>query len=75
MSMLPEDPEGYLRRFKKRDGEEPEAPATAPTEPARPQRGAGPGRSQIAQDEQPGYDRADRAAMQQLLNAATPKAR
>jgi membrane protein required for colicin V production len=68
MSMLPDDPEGYLRRFRgPREGEEP------PTEPAAPpapqQRGAASGRAFAGNDEQPGYDRADLVRMQQLLDA------
>lgn len=78
MSMLPDDPEGYLRRFKKpREGDEPETPpAEQPTQPApaRPQRGASIG-SSGATDEQRGYGRADRVGMQQLLDASAPRPR
>ena len=67
MSMLPDDPEGYLRRLKRpRDEQEPpDTPATPP---------AGQRSERSGQDEQPGYGRADRAGMQQLLEAA-PKTR
>jgi membrane protein required for colicin V production len=76
MSMLPEDPEGYLRRFKRpREGQEPETTPTPPaTEP-------GPSRTDAAPPggrglgEQPGYDRTDRVGMQQLLDSAAPKTR
>lgn len=76
MSMLPEDPEGYLRRFKRpREGQDPETTPAAPAE-------TGPTRSDATPpaggaDEQRGYGRADRAGMQQLLSgaAAQPKAR
>jgi membrane protein required for colicin V production len=70
MSMLPDDPEGYLRRFRRpRDGEEP--PAETPAEPQPPpqQRGATGGRAFAGKDEQHGYDRTDLLRMQQLLNA------
>jgi membrane protein required for colicin V production len=69
MSMLPEDPEGYLRRFRRpRDGEEP--PAETPAEPQPPQqRGGTGGRAFAGNDEQHGYGRADLLGMQQLLNA------
>ncbi|HEX2215627.1 MAG TPA: CvpA family protein, partial [Xanthobacteraceae bacterium] len=73
MSMLPEDPEGYLRRFRQpREGEEAEPP---PAEPQRSQGGARTGTAAADHDEQPGYGRAERARMQQLLNAAAPKTR
>jgi membrane protein required for colicin V production len=72
-SWLPEDPEGYLRRFKRpKDGEEPADTPPAETPPARPPRGANSGGGT---DEQTGYGRADRAGMQQLLNAPAPKTR
>jgi membrane protein required for colicin V production len=74
MSMLPEDPEGYLRRFRKpRDGEEPEAPAEQP--PQRSERRAPAGAVRPGADEQPGYGRADRVGMQQLLDTAAPRTR
>jgi membrane protein required for colicin V production len=64
MSMLPDDPEGYLRRFKRpREGDEPE-PA-APAEPTRAPRGA----TAPQTDEQTGYGRTERGGMQQLLEA------
>ncbi|MBN8920402.1 MAG: hypothetical protein J0H62_06875, partial [Rhizobiales bacterium] len=74
MSMLPDDPEGYLRRFKKpRDGQETDPAPATPAEPGstrsdmrRPGRGT---------DEQLGYGRADRVGMQQLVNTAAPKTR
>ncbi|HET9902977.1 MAG TPA: CvpA family protein [Xanthobacteraceae bacterium] len=70
MSMLPEDPEGYLRRLKRsREGQEPE---TNPPEPGTRSETAPPARGA----DQPGYARSDRLGMQQLLNtSATPKAR
>jgi membrane protein required for colicin V production len=76
MSMLPEDPEGYLRRFKqRREGQEPDTPAAPPatTEP-RQQRSETPAPSGTI-GEQTGYDRTDRVGMQQLLNSAAPKTR
>jgi membrane protein required for colicin V production len=69
MSMLPDDPEGYLRKLKRpRDEQEPQdvPPGT------RSDRGAATG--QIA-DEQPGYGRADRVGMQQLLQGSAAKTR
>ena len=72
MSMLPDDPEGLLRQFKrKRDGEEPAEPPAEP--PARPQRGAGT--DKVDPDEQRGYARGDRVGMQRLLESAAPSAR
>lgn len=72
MSMLPDDPEGLLRQFKrKRDGEEPAEPPAEP--PARPQRGAGTDKADP--DEQRGYARGDRVGMQRLLESAAPSAR
>jgi membrane protein required for colicin V production len=76
-SLLPEDPEGYLRKFRRpRDGEEPaDAPPAEPQQPQpQQQRGAAAGRA-MASDEQPGYGRSERAGMEQLLNATTPKTR
>jgi membrane protein required for colicin V production len=72
MSVLPEDPEGYLRRFRRpRDGEEPPEPADPQQ---RQQRGASnPGPS--PRDEQPGYGRADRVGMQKLLGTITDATR
>jgi membrane protein required for colicin V production len=69
MSMLPEDPEGYLKKLK-RPREEPEAPAEQPAAPR--------GRSgSVAPDADPqtGYGRADRVGMQQLLGTAAPTSR
>ncbi|MBX6426926.1 MAG: CvpA family protein [Variibacter sp.] len=74
MSMLPDDPEGYLRRLRRpREEQEPDSAPATPADP-RPQRSeaAPPARGQ---DEQPGYDRADRVGMQRLLEAATSKTR
>lgn len=72
MSMLPDDPEGLLRQFKrKRDGEEPAEPPAEP--PGRPQRGAGTDKADP--DEQRGYARGDRVGMQRLLESAAPSAR
>ena len=72
MSILPDDPEGLLRQFKrKRDGEEPAEPPAEP--PARPQRGAGTDKADP--DEQRGYARGDRVGMQRLLESAAPSAR
>jgi membrane protein required for colicin V production len=71
MSLLPDDPEGYLRRFRRpRDEQEPQdtPPAT------RSDRGGTAGTVQAA-DEQRGYGRADRAGLDQLLQGATPGAR
>jgi membrane protein required for colicin V production len=74
MSMLPEDPEGYLRRFKRsREGQEPDA--TPPAAPAEP----GPSRTDATPpargtDDQPGYGRSDRVGMQHLLDTATAAA-
>jgi membrane protein required for colicin V production len=72
MSMLPEDPEGYLRRFRRpRDGEEPETPAP-PAPQQRSERGA---RQNATADEQPGYGRDDRVGMQKLLGTVTDRTR
>ena len=72
MSMLPDDPEGYLRRLRRpRDEQEPQdaPPAT------RSERGGAPGSTQTA-NEQPGYGRADRAGLDRLLQGSTtPRAR
>jgi hypothetical protein len=76
MSMLPEDPEGYLRRFKqRREGQDPDAPpATTPPAETQPRRSdAAPPAGTIG--EQRGYDRTDRVGMQQLLDSAAPKTR
>jgi membrane protein required for colicin V production len=64
MSMLPDDPEGYLRKLKRKPGDEQEqdAPAEQRSETA-PQRGA----SGTA-DDQVGYGRAERAGIKQLLD-------
>jgi membrane protein required for colicin V production len=71
MSLLPDDPEGYLRRFRRpRDEQEPQdaPPAT------RSDRGGDAGVTQAA-DEQRGYGRADRGGLDQLLQGSTPKSR
>ena len=72
MSMLPDDPERYLRRLRRpRDEQEPQdaPPAT------RSERGGAPGSTPTA-NEQPGYGRADRAGLDRLLQGSTtPKAR
>jgi membrane protein required for colicin V production len=74
MSMLPDDPEGYLRKFK-RPREEQE-PQDTPPGGTRSDRGSATGTMQAqAPDDQPGYGRADRVGMQQLLQAGAPKAR
>ncbi len=74
MSMLPDDPEGYLRKFKKpKEGEEPAEPAA---DPAKPPRGASNSPavtgsvSRTTSDDQKGYAREDRQGMQQLLDAS-----
>jgi membrane protein required for colicin V production len=67
MSMLPDDPEGYLRRLRRpRDEQEPQdaPPAT------RSERGGTTGPPQTA-DEQRGYGRADRVGLDQLLQGST----
>jgi membrane protein required for colicin V production len=67
MSLLPDDPEGYLRRLRRpRDEQEPQdaPPAT------RSDRGGAGGPSQTA-DEQRGYGRADRVGLDQLLQGST----
>lgn len=66
MSMLPDDPEGYLRKLKRKPGDEqePDAPAEQRSETA-PQRRAGGGA-----DEQVGYGRAERAGIRQLFDAS-----
>jgi membrane protein required for colicin V production len=76
MSMLPDDPEGYLRRFKqRREGDEPaEPPAEQPAQP-RQQRGAATGTDKAGSDEQRGYARGDRVGMQRLLETAAPQSR
>ena len=69
MSMLPEDPEGYLKRLKKRPGEDADpdaAPAEQRSDGAVGRRAGRP----AADDEQAGYGRADRAGMQQLLQSS-----
>jgi len=71
-SMLPEDPEGYLRRFRKpRDGEEPEVPA----EPQQQGQGRGATNMRPGQDDQIGYSQAERAGMQKLLGTVTEPTR
>ncbi|HEY0442299.1 MAG TPA: CvpA family protein [Xanthobacteraceae bacterium] len=70
MSMLPEDPEGYLKKLK-RPREEPEAPAEQPAAP----RGRSGSVAPSGADPQPGYGRADRVGMQQLLGTAAPTSR
>ena len=74
MSMLPEDPEGYLKKFKRaREGQEPDATPAAPAEPAPTRSDATPLRGG---DEQLGYGRSDRVGMQHLVGtAAAPKTR
>ena len=62
MSMLPEDPEGYLRKFKRPRDEETEPPAEQ-----RSQGADAPAKAAAGSGEQTGYDRSDRAGMQQLL--------
>jgi len=74
MSMLPEDPEGYLRKLKRPKDEQEPADTTPPAEP-RPPRGAAVSPGAAGQDEQPGYGRSDRVGMQQLLENAAPKRR
>jgi membrane protein required for colicin V production len=74
MSMLPEDPEGYLRKLK-RPKDEPELPDAAPPAEPRPPRGAAVTPGAAGTDEQPGYGRSDRVGMQQLLESAAPKKR
>jgi membrane protein required for colicin V production len=67
MSMLPDDPEGYLRRFRRpRDEQEPQdaPPAT------RSERGGTAVPAQTV-DEQRGYGRPDRAGLNQLLQGST----
>jgi membrane protein required for colicin V production len=65
MSMLPDDPEGYLRKLKPpRDEQEPADTAPSPTD-TRPQRGAAAGSTGA---DQPGYGREDRVGMKQLLD-------
>jgi membrane protein required for colicin V production len=67
MSMLPEDPEGYLRKLKgPKDEEPPDAAPPADAAPPKPQGAA---------DDQPGYGRGDRVGMQRLLNSTASKAR
>jgi len=68
MSMLPDDPEGYLRKLKRPREEDQETP---PAE-QRPQRSE---RLGPTGDEQPGYARSDRAGMQQLFDSTAPKRR
>ncbi|MGE0750071.1 MAG: CvpA family protein [Variibacter sp.] len=73
-SMLPDDPETYLRKFK-RPREEQE-PAEAPAPGTKSERDGGDRTGSIkAPDEQPGYGRSDRAEMQQLLQSSAPKTR
>jgi membrane protein required for colicin V production len=73
MSMLPDDPEGYLRRLRRpRDEQEPQdaPPAT------RSDRGGGATGSTQSADEQRGYGRADRVGLDQLLQGSTtPRSR
>jgi membrane protein required for colicin V production len=67
MSLLPDDPEGYLRRLRRpRDEQEPQdaPPAT------RSDRGGTSGPAQTV-DEQRGYGRADRVGLDQLLQGST----
>ncbi|MEA2935063.1 MAG: rane protein required for colicin production [Variibacter sp.] len=67
MSMLPDDPEGYLRKLKRRPGDEPEAeppPAERRSETAPgPKASGGP-------DEQVGYGRTERAGIKQLFDTS-----
>jgi membrane protein required for colicin V production len=70
MSMLPDDPEGYLRKLRRpRDEQE---PPDAPPATRSDRGGAG---TMQAQEEQRGYGRADRAGMDQLLQGTMPRAR
>ena len=72
MSMLPDDPEGYLRKLK-RPREEQDPQDSPPAGGTRSDRGSATGTAQV--DDQPGYGRADRTGMQQLLQSGAPKAR
>ena len=72
MSMLPDDPEGYLRKLK-RPREEQDPQDAPPAGGTRSDRGSATGTAQA--DDQPGYGRADRVGMQQLLQSGAPKTR
>ena len=73
MSVLPDDPETtILKRLKRPKGDEQE-PQDAPPE-QRSDTGTGRDKGKTGED-QPGYERADRLGMQQLLNSATSKPR
>jgi membrane protein required for colicin V production len=74
-SMLPDDPETYLRKLKK-PREEQQEPAEAPPPGTKSERDGGDRTGSIkTPDEQPGYGRSDRAEMQQLLQSSAPKTR
>lgn len=66
MSMLPDDPEGYLRKLKRKPGDEqePDAPAEQRSDATPPRSTGGRG------DEQLGYGRAERAGLKQLLDTS-----
>jgi membrane protein required for colicin V production len=72
MSMLPDDPEGYLRRLRRpRDEQDPDAPPAT-----RSDRGGGATGPTQSADEQRGYGRADRVGLDQLLQGSTtPRSR
>jgi membrane protein required for colicin V production len=75
-SMLPDDPESYLRKLKKPRGEEQQEPADTPPPGTKSERDGGDQTGSIkAPDEQPGYGRSDRVEMQQLLQSSAPKTR
>jgi len=70
-SMLPDDPEStILKRLKRPGGEEPEPPVATPGQRS----DAGPGRDP-ARTTGEGYERSDRAGMQQLIETKTAPAR
>ena len=70
-SMLPDDPEStILKRLKRPGSEEPEAPVAAPEQRS----DAGSGRDP-ARTTGEGYERSDRAGMQQLIETKTAPAR
>jgi membrane protein required for colicin V production len=69
MSMLPEDPEGYLKRLKKRPGEEADPDAAATEQRSENATGRRTARAGL-DDEQAGYARADRVGMQHLLQSS-----
>ena len=75
MSLLPEDPEStILKRLKRPKGDE-DAPDDSAPPPARRSDADVPTTGSVAKTDRPGYDRADRADIRQLIETKKPGAR